>query len=63
MKYFIHILGPDDVIEQPDELTALREANALNKSIASKRNPDGNDPWGMAVVIDESDPNARAAGF
>jgi len=32
-KWVVHIVGPDDVIDQPDEITALREANALNKVI------------------------------
>lgn len=32
-KWVVHIIGPDDVHQQPDELTALREANAMNKSI------------------------------
>jgi hypothetical protein len=43
-----HIVGPDDVIEQPDELTALREANALNRVIDS--NIDKNLPFALHVV-------------
>lgn len=32
-KWVMHIIGPDDVIEQPDELTALRKANEFNKEL------------------------------
>lgn len=54
--WYVHILGPDDVIEQPDEVTALREANALNRHIARTRLPnDPNEPWSMAVVVPEAD--------
>lgn len=29
-KWVVHVLGQDDVIEQPDEITALRAANGIN---------------------------------
>lgn len=50
-KWVMHILRPDDVIEQPDELTALRAANATNKKIAKMmedRHPD--DPYIVAIA-------------
>lgn len=48
-QWVVHILGPDDVIDQPDELTALREANGINKMIARKsRRPD--DPFILAIL-------------
>src|SRR6266540_2517604 len=52
-EWRLHIIGPDDLIPQPDELTALREANALNICIAQERLKDPNNPnapWCMAVV-------------
>lgn len=33
--YYVHVLGPDDVIEQPDRATAVRTAHALNADIAA----------------------------
>lgn len=50
-KWVMHIIGPDDVIEYPDELTALREANKLNKALIeamAERHP--NDPVILAVA-------------
>lgn len=52
-EWRLHILGPDDIIPQPDELAALREANAVNILIAQERLKDPNspnNPWCMAVV-------------
>ena len=55
-KWVIHLIGPDDVIDQPDELTALREANKLNIGLARRRaeDPSDNDPHCWAVVKDVS---------
>lgn len=50
-KWVVHIIGPDDVIEQPDELTALREANGINKSVLTLERTE-NTPFLMAVVKD-----------
>ena len=48
-KWVVHIIGPDDVINQLDELTALRAANDLNKMIdIAHKKPD--DPFVIAVV-------------
>jgi hypothetical protein len=50
-KWVMHIIGPDDVIEYPDELTALRKANDLNKELMkamAEHHP--NDPVILAVV-------------
>jgi hypothetical protein len=30
-SWFVHVLGPDDIHKMPDELSALRNANELNK--------------------------------
>lgn len=50
-EWVVHIIGPDDVIEQPDEITALREANDLNKAILTLPRTE-NFPFVMAVVKD-----------
>jgi len=54
--WVVHLIGPDDVIDQPDELTALREANKLNIGLARRRaeDPSDNDPHCWAVVKDAS---------
>lgn len=52
-KWRVHIIGPDDLVLQPDETTALREANRLNIFISQERLKHANDPlypWSMAVV-------------
>ena len=48
-RWVVHIIGPDDVIEQPDELTALREANGINKAVLQLERTE-NTPYIMAVV-------------
>jgi len=52
-QWVVHVIGPDDVHPQPDELTALREANALNKALA-RRERSELDPFCMAVVKDRT---------
>lgn len=50
-RWVMHIIGPDDVIEYPDELTALRKANELNKEmmkVMAERHP--HDPVILAVA-------------
>lgn len=48
-KWVVHVIGPDDVLPFPDELAALRDANAINKMLASiERRP--NDPFVIALV-------------
>ena len=48
-EWVVHVLGPDDVIPQPDELAALRCANATNKMIWSQERHQ-NDPLVVALV-------------
>jgi hypothetical protein len=48
----VHVLGSDDVFDQPDELTALREANAINKAIWSQERHE-HDPLVVALVKDK----------
>jgi len=31
MKYRVHVVGPDDIVDFDSEIDALREANAINK--------------------------------
>ena len=51
-RWVLHILGPDDVIDQPDELTALRSANKHNKAFAKLMadDPSPNDPYCVALA-------------
>jgi hypothetical protein len=52
-QWVVHVIGPDDLIDQPDEMTALREANALNVAFAKDRESidgDPNYPVMMAVA-------------
>lgn len=51
-KLVLHILGPDDVIDQADELTALRAANKHNVAFAKlmANDPSPNDPYCVAVA-------------
>lgn len=48
-EWVVHVLGPDDIHPQPDELTALRVANATNKTIWSQERHE-NDPLVVALV-------------
>ncbi|WP_026600690.1 hypothetical protein [Methylomonas sp. 11b] len=48
-RWVVHIIGPDDVIDQPNELTALREANGINKALLTLERTE-NTPFVMAVV-------------
>ena len=51
-KWVMHVIGPDEVHDMPDELTALREANKLNKNIIKWRNedPSPHEPYMVALV-------------
>lgn len=53
-KWVMHVIGPDEVHNMPDELTALREANKLNKNILKWRNedPSPHEPFMVALVKD-----------
>lgn len=51
--WWIHIVGPDDLIPAPDELTALRQANEFNVASEKQRREfqnDSNYPYSIAVV-------------
>lgn len=50
-RWVVHIIGPDDVIDQPDEITALREANGINKALLQLERTE-NTPFILAVVKD-----------
>lgn len=59
-KWVVHVVGPDDVIEQPDELTALRFANETNRQAELARRDYANDPnwpYCIAIVRQEGDPS------
>lgn len=61
-KWVVHVVGPDDVIEQPNELTALRYANNTNVVAERDRRSRANDPnWPyiIAVVRRADDPAVR----
>ena len=53
-KWVVHVLGPDDVLPQPDELTALREANAINASLQYIERTI-HTPFVMAIAKDASE--------
>ena len=49
----IHVVGPDDVIQCADEMSALRQANALNAHMERDRREFANDsdyPYSIAIV-------------
>ena len=50
--WVMHIIGTDDVHEMPDEVTALREANKLNKRVVDWRSndPSPHDPFIVALA-------------
>jgi hypothetical protein len=49
-KWFVHVVGPDDLIEQPDELTALTVANNTNIQ-AEKDRRDGGPNWPYVIAL------------
>lgn len=51
-KWVMHVIGPDEVHDMPDEITALREANKLNKNILKWRNedPSPHEPFMVALA-------------
>lgn len=51
-KWIMHVIGPDEIHDMPDELTALREANKLNKRVVKWRidDPSPHDPFIVALV-------------
>lgn len=51
-KWIMHVIGPDEVHDMPDEITALRAANKLNHRIVQRReeDPSPNDPFIVALV-------------
>lgn len=56
-RWVMHIIGPDEIHDMPDEITALREANKLNKRIVKWRedDPSPNDPFMVALVEERTD--------
>jgi len=53
-KWYVHIIGPDDVIEKADELDALRSANAVNVEIEREQRRFGdnpNHPYAIALAV------------
>jgi len=49
----VQVTGPDDVFDHTDELTALRQANNINRGVLDHRKGHENDenwPFMMAVV-------------
>jgi len=54
-KWVMHIIGPDEIHAMPDEITALREANKLNKRIVKWRqdDPSPHDPFMVALVEEQ----------
>ncbi len=57
-KWFVHIVGPDDVIEKADELDALRSANAVNVQIEREQSKHANNPnypFMIAIARKEGD--------
>lgn len=48
-EWVAHVIGPDDIVEYPDEISALRAANATNVTLWSLPR-DENDPVVVAIV-------------
>ena len=53
-KWVVHIIGSDDVHDMPDEITALREANVINKGVVElmQKDPSPFNPFMVALVKD-----------
>ena len=51
-NWTMRIIGPDEIHEMPDEITALREANKLNTRIVKWReeDPSPHEPFMVAIV-------------
>lgn len=49
-QWVVHVTGADDIHDMPDELTALREANALNKLNWQQRERHEYDPICVAIA-------------
>ena len=50
--WVVHVVGPDDVIAQSDEVTALRYANALNDRMEKERRQFANhDNYPYCIAI------------
>lgn len=61
--WVVHVVGPDDVIKQDDELSALRYANAVNTHAEKERRKFANDPnypYWIAIVRRFDDPEIMA---
>jgi len=52
-EWVVHVTGADDVHPMIDELTALREANSINRQMA-ERDRHEYDPICFAIVKDRS---------
>jgi hypothetical protein len=53
-KWYVHVVGPDDVIEQVSEMDALRLANTINVGIEREQCLHGdnpNHPYSIALVV------------
>lgn len=62
-KWVVHIIGQDDIIDQPDELTALRNANGINLGMARVGEHRGpHDPVVFAVVKNVLAENEKQEG-
>jgi len=58
--WVVHVTGVDDIHDMPDELAALREANALNKLNWQQRKRHEYDPICVAIAKPESEEWADA---
>lgn len=53
----VHVIGPDDVIEQPDRATAVKVAHAINSDYAALGAEVHNDPmwptvWAVVTTLE-----------
>ena len=47
--YVVHVLGPDDVLEQPDRATAYRVAHEINAATIAQGDEWNNHPLSPTV--------------
>lgn len=50
-KWVVHIIGQDDIIDQPDEISAMRHANEINLGLVTLLEEDDDRTGGWPLVF------------